>query len=203
MPSRPHTIRSFGPVIVAIVALAPLLCAGCGHKTVQAAVPVVTPPSPDVRPMTIAPDTDAAPPLEVQETAPPELPASSESTAVNIAPSRIVPPPRKPSTAPAPSEESNEQDAAAKPQPPRIAPQLSAGDQAAYQRRIEDDASVANKNLQTVSGRQLNATQQDLADKVRSFLTDSIDAGKDGDWARAQNLAQKARVLSVELINSL
>ena len=28
------------------------------------------------------------------------------------------------------------------------------------------------------------------------------DAGKSGDWTRAQNLAQKARLLSIELANS-
>jgi hypothetical protein len=38
--------------------------------------------------------------------------------------------------------------------------------------------------------------------KIRSFLSQSRDASKDGDWARAQNLAQKARLLSNELINS-
>jgi hypothetical protein len=48
----------------------------------------------------------------------------------------------------------------------------------------------------------LNAAQQDLVGKIRSFLSQSRDASKDGDWSRAQNLAQKARLLSDELINS-
>jgi len=34
-------------------------------------------------------------------------------------------------------------------------------------------------------------------------VSQSQDASKAGDWARAQNLAQKARVLSVELVDSL
>lgn len=150
--------------------------------------------------MTIAPDTDASPPLTA-ESAPPEIPSPSTNETVNLAPSPVAPPPRTRPAAPSQSDE-NGQDTA-KPQPPRIAPQLSAGDTAAYQRRTEDDSNTANRNLQSITGHQLNATQQDLADKVRSFLAQATDASKDGDWARAQNLAQKARVLSVELINSL
>jgi hypothetical protein len=49
----------------------------------------------------------------------------------------------------------------------------------------------------------LSAAQQDLVEKIRSFVSQSRDASKSGDWARAQNLAQKARLLSIELLNSL
>jgi hypothetical protein len=91
----------------------------------------------------------------------------------------------------------------ARPQPPRIAPQLSPSDQANYQRQIDHDATIATKNLETVSGKQLNAIQQDLAEKIRSYLAQANGAGRDGDWMAAQNLAHKAWSLSVELINSL
>jgi hypothetical protein len=57
--------------------------------------------------------------------------------------------------------------------------------------------------LAQANGKQLSAGQQDLEEKIRSFLVQSRDASKSGDWARAQNLAQKARLLSVELVNSL
>lgn len=90
----------------------------------------------------------------------------------------------------------------AHPPAPQISPQLSPGDQAAYERKTGEDTSVAEKNLQETSGKQLNAAQQDLVGKIRSFLSQSRDASKDGDWVRAQNLAQKARLLSVELVNS-
>lgn len=49
----------------------------------------------------------------------------------------------------------------------------------------------------------MSAAQRDLIEKIHSFVSQSRDAGKDGDWARAENLAQKARLLSAELINSL
>ncbi|MFZ3201530.1 MAG: hypothetical protein WA175_10320, partial [Candidatus Acidiferrales bacterium] len=86
---------------------------------------------------------------------------------------------------------------------PQISPEISPHDQESYERSTGDDIAVAEKNLQDASGKKWNAAQQDLVDKIRSFLAESLEASKDGDWARAQTLAQKARLLSVELINSL
>jgi len=57
--------------------------------------------------------------------------------------------------------------------------------------------------LQQANGRQLSAGQQDLVEKIHSFLDQARDASKGGDWARAQNLAQKARLLSTDLVDSL
>jgi len=186
-------------LLVLVAAGAPFLSAGCAHKTVQAAVPVSAPPVADVRPMTVAPDTDANPPLEAEQAAP-SLPAPSAKAPMNLADSAVVPPPRRPVER---STESAEQDTAARPEPPRISPELSPSDQAAYQKRIESDSAVATRNLQIVSARQLNPTQSDLADKIRSYLSQAGDAGKSGDWVRAQNLAHKAASLSVDLIESL
>jgi hypothetical protein len=150
--------------------------------------------------MTVAPDTDATPPLEAGAT-PPSLPAPSAKAPVNLAASTVVPPPRRPATA-QPTEEASEQDTSSRPEPPKISPQLSASDQAADQREIEDDSAVATKNLQTVSGRQLNATQQDMVGKITEALAQAVAAGKESDWVRAQNLAHRARSLSVALIDS-
>jgi hypothetical protein len=184
-----------------LASLAPLLCVGCGHKTVQAAAPTLTPPAPDVRPMTVAPDTDATPPVEASATAP-AMPAPSAKAPVDLADSTVVPPPRRPAAAQPPAEEAAEQDTT-RAEPLRISPQLSPSDQATYQRQFEDDSAVATKNLQTVTGRQLNATQQDLFDKIRDFLSKATDAGKESDWIRAETLAHRARVLSADLIQSL
>ncbi len=90
----------------------------------------------------------------------------------------------------------------AHPAAPLISPQLSPGDQAAYQRKTGEDIYVAKKNLQDASGRQFSAAQQDLVEKINSFLAQSDSASKDGDWTRARNLAEKARLLSAELIAS-
>src|SRR5271154_4428102 len=197
MPSRPVNAR---------MAMALLTCAisfgagGCAHKTVHAAAPAATPtPAEAARPMNTAPDTDASPPTEVVA-APPMLPAS-----VAPPPAQVTIPPPKPAAPRRPAGDQpadTESEQPAHPPAPQISPQLSPGDQATYQRKTLDDTAVADKNLQETSGKQLNAAQQDLVGKIRSFLSQSREASKDGDWARAQNLAQKARLLSVELINS-
>ncbi|HEY6466735.1 MAG TPA: hypothetical protein VIY69_12130 [Candidatus Acidoferrales bacterium] len=196
MPSRRDTIRTY---LLLLAGLTPLLSAGCAPKKVQAAVPSVTPPIADARPMTIAPDTDATPPLEAQQTAP-SLPAPAAKVPVDLAESPVVPPPRR-QTERLP--ENAEQDTSSRPEPPKIAPELSPSDQAAKQRQIEDDSAVATKNLQRVNNLQLNATQQDMADKIREALAEATDAGKTGDWVRAQNQAHRARSLSEALVQSL
>jgi hypothetical protein len=150
--------------------------------------------------MTVAPDTNATPPQQALSY-PPSLPAAEASNPPVLTIPSIQPTaPHRPSEQPA-SEASAEQPAHAA--APQITPELSPHDQASYERRTSDDLNVAENNLRQASGKQLNAAQQDLVAKIRSFLAESQDASKSGDWARAQNLAQKARLLSVEFINSL
>ena len=199
MPSR----RKIREAILLVAAAAVLATVGCGQKKLQAVAPVATPPKPDARPMTIAPDTDATPPLETATAAPAMSAPSTASTAVaDIAPAKPnVPPPRRPAAQPA-QEETAEQDANATP-PLRMTPELSPSDQVAVQRKIDDDSAAAMRNLGVAGARRLNATQQDLANKIHSFLDQSHDASKQGDWFKAQNFALKARQLSDELINSL
>lgn len=200
MPSRRDTIRNS---VLMIAGLAPLLLAGCTHKTVQAAAPVAAPPASDVRPMTVAPDTDANPPLEAAEVAPslpPAAPAKAPAALASETP--VVPPPRRPAATQSNNEEASEQDTS-KPEPPTIAPEISASDQATYQRRTEDDSAVATKNLQTAGGHALNAAEQDMVQKIRDALDDATKASKNGDWVLAQNQAHKARSLSEALIETL
>lgn len=81
--------------------------------------------------------------------------------------------------------------------------QLSLEELATYQRLTNEDISASEKNLQQAYGRDLNTAQHDLIEKIRSFLAQSREAIRESDWVRARNLAQKARVLSVDLVNSL
>ncbi len=193
------------------IALALLACAlslvtaGCEGKSVHASVPAAAPastPAQADRPMTTAPDTDATPPTEVAAAPPPSIPAPpAPSPSVAIPATTPVPAPRRPSEAQS-SGEGDSESAARKPAL-QITPELSPGDQASYERKTADDLAVAEKNLGQANGKQLSAAQQDLVAKITSFASESRDASKSGDWARAQNLAQKARLLSVELLNSL
>ncbi|MGD0965109.1 MAG: hypothetical protein ABSA57_14555 [Candidatus Acidiferrales bacterium] len=195
MPSC-HSIHARWVVLACCLSAA---AAGCARQSVHAPVPAPVLPAPDFseaeRPMTTAPDTDAAPPVETTS-APPELAAESAPPLVSVPATK---PPRRPIEQPV-TEAAAE--TPARPPAPQISPQFSPLDQASYERKTNDDVAVARKNLQAARGKQLNAAQQDLVDKIRSFLAQSLDASKGGDWARAQNLAQKARLLSVELVNS-
>ena len=56
--------------------------------------------------------------------------------------------------------------------------------------------------MQLANGRQFNAAQKDLAGKISGFLAEAHEAIMADDWVRAQSLAEKARVLSVELVKS-
>ena len=175
-----------------------LFVAGCDDTEIHANAPVKQAPAPVAfsHPMSVAPDTLASPPAR-EAVAPPAPPVfDSDELAIAI-PSSKPPAPHKPPEAPVAEAENSH------PSAPQIAPQLSQVDQAAYQRKTLDQISTAERNLLRANGKQLNAAQQDLVEKIRSFLGQSRDASKDGDWIRAQNLAQKAQLLSAELINSL
>jgi len=86
---------------------------------------------------------------------------------------------------------------------PDIVPDLTSQQSASLQLKTEESLNSAEHNLAVASGRTLNATQSDLASKVRSFISDAREAGRAGDWARASDLAQKAQVLSEQLAGSL
>jgi type IV secretory pathway VirB10-like protein len=200
MPSQNSNVLNW---FVLVTCVSTFALAGCGPKTVKAAdpAPAFVASSVDSKPITnIAPDTNALPP--VADATPPEAntPPAAAPLPVTTVHSKPVPPPKKPAPEPT-TESASEQNS--KPTAPQILPQLSVGDQAAYRHQTEDDTNVANSNLQQASGKQLSAAQQDLVQKIQNFLKDSQAASKEGDWSRAQSLSQKARRVSVELIESL
>ena len=190
MPSRSMSV----PIVAGFAVCALTLgISGCKHK-VQAAAPVASAPAPTPKQ---PPAATPAPDLPKQMETPPASDSLPVATSPPPAPPH-KPAPKKPTETP---EEPAEQPT--RPPAPQISPQLSPDDQANYERKTNDDISVAEKNLAEANGKQLSAGQQDLEEKIRSFLTQSHDASKSGDWARAQNLAQKARLLSIELVDSL
>lgn len=198
------TLTIHSRMLTAAACAALLGAAGCSQTHVQASAPVYSAPSPSLSqpPMTTAPDTNATPPVEAAVTppAPPSSPTTSQPLASIPAKETLPAPPKPVAEQPAAGTAS---EPPARAPAPQISPQLSAGDQASYQRKTTEDTAIAEKNLQASGGRQLNAEQQDLIGKIRSFLAQSQEASRGGDWTRAQNLSQKARLLSVELINSL
>ena len=176
--------------LVALLCLAAVGLGGCRRNIVRAAPPsVATPPDTEPFPqptvVTQQPPTPAAEPPDLQPPAQP-VPAVADQ-----------PRPRAPVEAEAVAPKAEPE-----PEPIQIAPELSAKDQAAAVRTTTDDIRVAERNLQVAYGRQLSASQNDLVGKIAGFLAQAHEAIRTGDWVRAQNLAQKAQVLSVQLIKS-
>jgi len=96
-----------------------------------------------------------------------------------------------------------ETDSAGPVEAPVIAPQLSAAEASAAQAQTRNSLSIAEHNLARARGRSFTSMQADLAEKVRGFIDQAREAGREVDWVRARNLAEKAQLLSEELIRSL
>ena len=143
----------------------------------------ITAPKP--RPL---PDESVDPVPELQL----ELPPPPPLLAVHTSPAR-------PRVAPAPVAENN----ADRPEAPVIAPQMSDAEASAARQQMTSSITEAEKNLARSQGKTLNATQSDLAAKIKQFIGDAQSAGREGDWTRARSLATKAQVLSEELASSL
>ncbi len=86
---------------------------------------------------------------------------------------------------------------------PMIAPQLTAQESAVAQQLTSQSLGIAEKNLESARGKNLNAAQSDLVSKIRGFIKDAREAAQITDWSRARSLAKKAQVLSEELASSL
>lgn len=167
--------------------------AGCQRNIVKASPPSVsTPPPPEANPST-------APPSEPQTTTAP--PTASEPTPPPAPAPQPVP------TRPKPSEPSSTEPEkpteTPRPEAPVISPQLTPQAQAAAEQRTNANIQRAERNLQTAESKQLDEAQHDLVEKVRDFLAQAHEAIHAEDWVRANNLADKARVLSDELVKSL
>jgi outer membrane biosynthesis protein TonB len=185
--SRRSAILAMAFTLLALV----LFVAGCQRNIVKASPPSVSTPPPATNPST-------APPSQPQPTtAPPPTPAPepTPAPATQPAPART-----KPST---PSSTEPEKPAETRPEAPVISPQLTPQAQAAAEQRTNADINTAEKNLQTAESKRLDEAQHDLVEKVRDFLAQAHEAIHSQDWVRASNLAEKARVLSEELVKSL
>ncbi|MBZ5644337.1 MAG: hypothetical protein LAO19_16395 [Acidobacteriia bacterium] len=181
------------PKYLFLLYAAALGVAGCGGRhIVRAAPPSVSTPPPDIAEPMPVPETP--PPAE----APPEPPPAAAAPAPPMLPAKRPAPPR---ARPAPVDSAEAP--APKPAPPQISPQLSARDLAATKTNATRSLKTAEENLAMANGRQLNATQKDLADKIAGFNAEAHAAIIADDWVRAQNLAEKARVLSEELKKTL
>ena len=178
--------------LLALLCVIALGAAGCASKhIVRAAPPSVSTPPPEVTvPM---PQPATPPPAETKTEPPPE----AAPPVPPLAPAKRPAPPR-----PRPAQTEAAEPAPPKPAAPQISPQLSPRDLEATKDNTTSNITTAEKNLQLANGRQLNAAQKDLTEKISGFLAQAHEAIMADDWVRAQNLAEKARVLSAELVKS-
>lgn len=181
-------------ILVLMLGVAAVAGAGCQKHIVLAEPPsVASPPAIEPLPTPEPPATSA----EVTPTpAPVPQPGTEPPAPVEVSPDSEPARPRpEPSEAEAPKPKPDTP-------PPAIAPELSERQQAEATRSTNQDIRAALHNLQSASGRQLKPSQKDLVDKIQGFLSQAQDAIRSDDWVRAQNLAHKAQVLSVELNRS-
>lgn len=175
------------PASLSVFAL--LLLSGCAAQK-KPAIPWRT--AVLVRPVVPAAETARADSAEVPDIQA-EIPAPAPLAIARSSPAR-------PHVATPPASRENQGE---KLEVPQILPELSAQESSALQQDTQQNLDRAERDIAAASRKTLNATQTDLASKIRGFISDAREAGKAGDWARARDLAKKAQVLSEELVNSL
>jgi hypothetical protein len=185
--------RGYSRVMLAVFGGLTVALTGCAEHKAKArtfpwaSVAMVHPILPPIEARTAESEDQVLPDAELDVPPPP-----SPLVLVNGAPAR----PRVPSASSGPSN-------ASKFEPPQIVPQLTPQETEAAQQQTNLSLSIAERNIGAAQGRKLNATQMDLASKVRSFVTEAREAAHIGDWTRASSAAKKAEVLSEELARSL
>jgi outer membrane biosynthesis protein TonB len=86
--------------------------------------------------------------------------------------------------------------------PGLIAPTISASDAARDQSAAEQLLRNTETNLNNIGKRQLSSDEDAVVSQIKNFITQSRQALKDNDPARARNLALKANLLSNDLSKS-
>jgi len=76
----------------------------------------------------------------------------------------------------------------------------STAEQAAQQRSIDQLTAKTEANLKKTEGRNLNSSQQEMVNQIKQFLEQSKVAAASGNFELADHLAQKAELLSEELV---
>jgi len=164
------------------------VCA-CGCATRRTAVKPVVDFVATVRPVMPAAtstELESAPDIPVGVQEPPEIGAER------------LQPPKPHVAAPEPAESSR----AGKHPEPTIAPEVATEELTEAKAETQRNLDVAERNLLLAQGKKLNATQEDLASKVRGFADNAREAMRSGDWVRAKNLSSKAELLAEQLVGS-
>ncbi len=185
-----RTFSSMSPFLI-IPVFAMIGFGGCPKQPVKPKITGVGVTQPPHEPF----PQDAPPPTPPQVDSP-ELPYIEPQMSSALGNPPRPPAPRRATTTTEPEPEPT------KPEAPQISPQLSPEEKSRAQTSTDTDIRAAQQVLDTAAHHTLNATQQDMTDKITSFLTQAREAISVADWLRAKSLAQKAHVLADELVRS-
>jgi hypothetical protein len=81
----------------------------------------------------------------------------------------------------------------------QFTPRLTVKQQSDQKQKIANLLSATDANLQKVAGHELRSSEEEMAKQIRVYMEQAKQASEAGDLQRAQNLASKANLLSVEL----
>jgi hypothetical protein len=187
-------------VQIVLLAVACATAVACHRQAVHAAPPETAPATPEGTKPSPAGATESG---AAGKSAPANT--GAETSAPGSAPATIpAPKPVEPKPRPAPPPAAAPPETPApKPAPPQITLRISPADEAQLKSQTQKAVAEAEANLHKASGRPLSDAQRDMVEKIQSFLSQSREASEIPDWSRARILAEKARLLSVELANSL
>jgi hypothetical protein len=150
-------------------------------------------PEPQREPVPADPQTPPATSPEIQpQTVPPVNPPNRAAKSTKK---------KKPATkASAPGHKVVIRNGGAKDESAQLAPGLSKEQERHIRETTTQLLATTDANLKNIVGRQLTPTQQSLFDQVHTYVRQSKDASDAGDLDRAHTLANKAHLLSDELL---
>jgi hypothetical protein len=207
MPLRLKTILLF-------LASAMVVISGCSQKKPVLVVPRERPiagvPTPAPTPQ--AQESSASPTPQPTPEATPSVPEQAQATpakkkhhigkpspSVKANPDVMAQANPNPKKSEVPPEAKN---AEPKATPGLIAPAISAVDAVRDQTAAEQLLRNTETNLTSIGKRQLSSDEDAVVSQIKNFITQSRQALKDNDPARARNLALKANLLSNDLTKS-
>jgi len=82
----------------------------------------------------------------------------------------------------------------------QIAPDISPAESARQRQEAEQSLGSTDVQLKQLTGRTLNAQQQESVAQIRNYIQGARSALKEGDVRRAGTLAEKAHLLSDDLV---
>src|SRR5258708_15077726 len=81
-----------------------------------------------------------------------------------------------------------------------LAPGLTAGEASRQRHNAEQLLSATQDKLKGLAGRAMDARKQETLEQIRNYMEGARSALKEGDVRRANTLAQKAHLLSDDLV---